>query len=133
MGVKVRKMFFILMEEKKKSDLMCQLCTTKLMALLVQESKSTGTMFGLFLKLNIDLDMPKRKYHKELDCRYIQNELAECFQKLSLSRRQLKISNLSLKIYSANPRILDRENLQFLKTLHLELPEEIQMNEMLLS
>jgi len=93
---KVLKMFFTPMDERKKRDLMFPQCTIKLMALSVRVNKNIETMFGQFLKHSIDLDMLKRKYHKELPCRYIQNVLEECFQKQLLLKRQLKISNLSL-------------------------------------
>lgn len=44
----------------------------------------------------------------------------------------MRTLSLLLKTSSVNQRILDKENLQFLKNMLLELQEEIQMNGMLL-
>ena len=72
--VKVQNRFSIQLEEKKRNDQRSQQCTIKLMELLVLESKNTEIMFGLFHKLNIDLDMLRKKSLKELAFLYIQKE-----------------------------------------------------------
>ena len=72
--VKVQNRFSIQLEEKKRNDLKSQQCTIRLMEHLVQVSKNTEIMFGLFHKLNIDLDMQRKKSLKELVFLYIQKE-----------------------------------------------------------
>ena len=72
--VKVQNRFSTQQEEKKRKDLKFQLCTIRLMELLVQESKNTETMFGQFPKLNIDLDMLRKRFLKVLVFLFIQNE-----------------------------------------------------------
>ena len=82
MEVRVLKMCFTQLVEKKKRDLRCQQCITKRMVHLGQESKSIETMFGQSRKLNIDLDMLRRKYQEEQVFHFILRELEELFQKL---------------------------------------------------
>lgn len=72
--VKVQNRSFTQQEEKRRKDLKFQQCTIRLMEHLVQESKNTETMFGQSPKLNIDLDMLKKKFLKELVFLFIQNE-----------------------------------------------------------
>jgi hypothetical protein len=66
--------FFIQQVEKKKKDLRCRRCITKLMELLAQENKNIETMYGLFLRLSTDLDMRKKRFLGELHCLYILRE-----------------------------------------------------------
>ena len=72
--VKVQNRFSIQLEEKKKNDPKSQQCIIKLMEHLALVSKNTEIMFGLFHKLNIDLDMLRKKSLKELVFLYIQKE-----------------------------------------------------------
>jgi len=103
--VKAQNKYFILPEEKKRKDPKSQLCTIRLMELLDLENKSIETMFGLFLKHNIDLDMQKKKSLKELAFHYTLKESIHSFLKLSLSRKPLKTLNLLLKTFLDNLKI----------------------------
>ena len=118
--VKVQKMFFTPLVEKKRKDQKFRPCITKLMERLDQESRNTEITFGLFLKISIDLDMQKRKFLKAQDFLSILKESTELFQRRSLSRKPLKISSLSHRIFSDSRRISDKENLQFLTNTLLE-------------
>jgi hypothetical protein len=73
--------FFIQQVEKKKKDLRCRRCITKLMEHLAQENKNIETMYGLFLRLSIDLDMQRKRFPEELHCHYILRELEVFSQK----------------------------------------------------
>lgn len=97
------------------------------------ENKNTETMFGLFQKLNIDLDMQKKKFHKVQVFHFILNELTEDFPRPSLLRKLLKILSQLHRIFLGSLKILGKENLLSVKNMHLELPDEIPTNGMQLS
>lgn len=60
-------------------------------------NKSIETMFGLFLKLNTDSAMLKKKFLKAQVFHSILKELTESFLKRSLLRKLLKTLNQLLK------------------------------------
>jgi hypothetical protein len=92
--VRTQKMFSIQQVERRKNDLMFQLCITKHMEHLDQESRSTETMSGQFLKINIDLAMQRRNCLRVLVSLYTQRELMVLSPKLLLLEKQLRISKL---------------------------------------
>ena len=57
--------FFILREEKKRRSPNIAACTTKLMELSDQESRSTETMNGLLSKSSTGSDMLKLRFQEE--------------------------------------------------------------------